>query len=110
MFGKKHGHGTYTYAETGNKLVGEWQDNQIVRGCWIFPSNGTYYEGTFANNKPTGDGVWHFSNGNVAPGTYKQTIIPNEDPDDKKLNLKLEYQSYVGISESAWQVNGHEIF
>ena len=110
MFGKKHGQGTYTYADTGNKLVGEWSDNQIVRGRWIFPNNGTYYEGAFANNKPNGDGVWHFANGNIAPGNYKQTIIPNEDPDDKKINLKLEYQSSVGISESAWQVNAHEIF
>jgi hypothetical protein len=26
------------------------------------------------------------------------------------VNLKLEWQSAVGISESAWQVNAHEIF
>ena len=49
-------------------------------------------------------------NGNVVPGCYKQTVIPNEDPDDKKVNIKLDYQSNVGISESAWLVNAHEIF
>jgi hypothetical protein len=97
-FGKKQGQGTYTYSETGTKLVGEWTENQFVKGRWIFPNNGTYYEGAFTNNKPNGDGVWNFSNGNIAPGNYKQTIIPNEDPDDKKVNLKLEYQSIVGIS------------
>lgn len=110
MFGKKHGHGTYIYNDTGNKLVGDWADNQFVKGRWIFPDNGTYYEGGFTNNKPNGEGVWNFSNGNSVAGTYKQTIIPNEDPEDKKINLKLDYQSNVGISESAWQVNAHEIF
>ena len=46
-------------------------------------------------------------NGNVVAGNYVQTVIPNEDPDDKKINIKLEYQSKVGISESAWQINAH---
>ena len=110
MFGRKHGQGSYTYSSNSTLLVGEWKENQFVQGKWVFPTNGTYYEGTFANNKPTGDGVWHFANGNLAPGNYKQTIIPNEDPDDKKVNIKLEYQSDVGISEAAWLVNAHEIF
>lgn len=109
QFGKKHGQGTYTYKDTGAKLAGQWADNQIVKGTWQFP-NGTLYQGDFANNKPNGVGVWKFPNGNSVPGTYKQTVIPNEDPDDKKLNIKLEYQSEVGISGAAWQVNAHEIF
>ena len=109
QFGKKQGNGTYTYADSGAKLIGDWVENQFVKGIWIFP-NGTFYEGSFTNNKPTGDGVWKFFNGNVVPGNYKQTVIPNEDPDDKKINIKLDYQSNVGISESAWQVNAHEIF
>ena len=91
------------------KLVGEWVENQIVSGRWIFP-NGTYYEGNFTNNKPNEKGRWYFGNGNVVDGSYKQTVIPNEDPDDKKINLKLEWQSNVGISESAWLVNSHEHF
>lgn len=77
MFGKKHGKGTYTYSETSTKLVGDWQENLIINGRWIFPDNGTYYEGSFSNNKPNGDGVWHFSNGNHVAGSYKQTLIPN---------------------------------
>lgn len=80
-----------------------------MKGRWQFP-NGTVYEGTFTNNKPTGEGTWIFANGNFLTGSYKQTVIPNEDPDDKKINIKLDYQSSVGISESAWQVNAHEIF
>ena len=109
MFGKKSGQGTYTYHDTNTKLMGEWSDNQLLKGRWVFP-NGNYYEGNFSNNKPNGAGSWHFPNGNILTGTYKQTVIPNEDPDDKKVNLKLDYQSSVGISEAAWQVNAHEIF
>ena len=88
------------------KLVGDWKDNHIVQGRWIFP-NGTYYEGAFANDKPNEQGKWYYSNGNTLDGSYKQTIIPNEDPDDKKINMKLEWQSNVGISDSAWMVNCH---
>jgi len=78
----------------------------MTEGRWIFP-NGTYYEGAFINNKPTESGTWHFNNGNQLEGNYKQTIIPNEDPDDKKLNIKLDWESKVGISRSSWQVNAH---
>lgn len=74
----------------------------------MFP-NGTYYEGKFTNNKPNGEGVWHYNNGNVLDGGYKQTIIPNEDEEVKTLNIKLDWQSDVGIAESAWRVNAHEI-
>ena len=31
-----------------------------------------FYEGTFENNKPKGDGKWVFKNGNVLHGTYTQ--------------------------------------
>ena len=89
------------------KLVGNWQDNHITEGRWIFP-NGTFYQGSFVNDKPNGDGRWYFQNGNTLDGVYQQEIIPNEDPDEKKINMKLNWQSRVGISESASLVNAHE--
>jgi radial spoke head protein 1 len=30
QFGKKKGKGTYTYANSGMKLIGIWDDNKIV--------------------------------------------------------------------------------
>ena len=42
------------------RLLGEWKDNKIAQGRWIFP-NGTYYEGEFENNKPTKNGTWKSS-------------------------------------------------
>ena len=46
QFNKKHGQGGYTYAGSGMKLVGNWIENQIDEGKWIFP-NGTCYSGKF---------------------------------------------------------------
>lgn len=106
MFGKKNGQGVYTYAATKMKLMGAWKDNKIVQGKWIFP-NGSHYAGTFKDNKPTGAGLWSLKNGNKLPGQFKQTVIPNEDPDDQRVNIKLDWQSTVGLVKSAEEVNKH---
>jgi hypothetical protein len=37
-------------------------------------------------------------NGNKLIGGYKQTVIPNEDPEDQKINVKLDWQAYVGLA------------
>lgn len=110
QFGQKKGQGTYYYASTGMKLSGEWDANKIVKGKWVFP-NGTYYEGNFKENKPDGQGTWKLNNGNELEGSYKQTQIANEeDPDNPKVNIKLDWQSKAGIADSAWKVNAHENF
>ena len=41
------------------KLTGEWNENQILQGKWVFP-NGTIYEGQFKGNKPNGNGIFLF--------------------------------------------------
>lgn len=38
------------------ELFGDWNENQILQGKWVFP-NGTIYEGQFKNNKPNGIGI-----------------------------------------------------
>jgi hypothetical protein len=45
--------------------------------------------------------------GNKLEGSYKQTVLENEDPDDTKINLKLDWLSKTDISKSAWLVNSH---
>jgi hypothetical protein len=106
QFGNKKGKGTYTYANTGMKLIGNWDENKIVEGKWIFP-NGTFYSGQFKENKPNGNGVWSVNTGNQLEGSYKQTVLENEDPEDTKIHLKLDWQSNTAISKSAWLVNSH---
>lgn len=100
QFGKKHGKGNYTYSDTGMRLIGEWKENKIVQGRWIFP-NGTYFEGDFENNKPTKNGTWHFKDGNHLDGVYQQTIIPNEDPVQFRCNAgRQKTQHQVGMEQS----------
>ncbi|KAM3137522.1 hypothetical protein pb186bvf_010312 [Paramecium bursaria] len=108
-FGKKDGKGTYVYADTGARLVGDWKENKIVKGKWILP-NGTFFEGIFENNKPNNQGTFYFKNGNTVTGNYKQTIIPNDDPDDKKLNIDMKWQSKGYLFQSAVLINSHENF
>ena len=74
------------------KLVGDWNENTIKTGRWVF-HNGTFYEGEFVNNKPNEKGIWHYVNGNTLEGTYKQTVIPNEDEENKTVNIKMDWQS-----------------
>merc|ERR1719401_3064567 len=83
--GKKHGKGQYSYAKDGTKLCGDWVQGKIEKGEWIFP-NGTFYSGKFRYNKPYGQGVWVFKNGNQLTGEYEQKEQnppdPNADPDE----------------------------
>mmetsp|Transcript_22019 Transcript_22019/g.62596 ORF Transcript_22019/g.62596 Transcript_22019/m.62596 type:complete len:272 (-) Transcript_22019:48-863(-) len=85
--GKKHGRGTYTYAKDGTKLVGDWESGKITVGKWVFP-NGTFYSGKFRYNKPYGQGVWVFPDGNQLTGEYTQKEQSNGDddppPDDEE--------------------------
>ena len=69
--GKKDGTGTYIFNETGMKYVGEFKNGQLVKGQWLQP-NGSYFDGSFDNNKPKGHGKWLFKNGNVVEGDYTQ--------------------------------------
>lgn len=62
-FGHKEGCGTYFCAESGMKLTGEWKENKIVSGDWELP-NGAKFQGSFNENKPHGEGMWVFKNGN----------------------------------------------
>jgi hypothetical protein len=70
-FGQKEGNGTFVSKETGMKMVGHWENGQIKSGRWVYP-NGFYYEGSFVNNKPVGQGVWHCKDGNVVLGSFEQ--------------------------------------
>lgn len=76
--GKKHGKGTYVFTSTSVRYTGEWHENFLLKGKWVFP-NGNYYEGSFENNKPNGRGKWYFKNGNEISGAYDQLIVPDQD-------------------------------
>jgi len=69
-YGAKTGKGTFIAKETGMKMVGDWENGEIVTGQWVYP-NGLYYKGTFKGNKPTGEGTWFCKNGNVVQGSFE---------------------------------------
>lgn len=62
------------------KMFGEWSAGQIKSGKWVYP-NGVFFEGQFENNKPIGEGSWHFKNGNKLEGAYAQKPAAIEDDD-----------------------------
>eukprot|EP00826_Nyctotherus_ovalis_P009151 TRINITY_DN12405_c0_g1_i14.p4 TRINITY_DN12405_c0_g1~~TRINITY_DN12405_c0_g1_i14.p4 ORF type:complete len:147 (+),score=44.18 TRINITY_DN12405_c0_g1_i14:86-526(+) len=104
-YGKREGKGTYTFAETGMKLVGMWQNGEFTQGRWVIP-NGNYFEGEFAKNQPNGQGRWVFQNGNVTQGNYTQAEEERETPEgDRKMEVKLTWNSAGGIVESSEHVN-----
>lgn len=76
--GKKDGKGTYTFASTNEKYVGQFMKGQMISGKWQ-QCNGDFFQGHFDFNKPKGKGVWSFKNGNQVSGVYKQTCSAEGD-------------------------------
>ena len=113
-YGDKQGYGTYVFKETGMKMCGDWDKGNLQTGQWIYP-NGVYFEGKFSNNKPQGEGMWYFRNGNSLKGTFEQKPkVKNEDdppseeemnelgePIEKKPKFDLLWNTSTGISKSA---------
>ena len=116
-FGDKEGTGTYIFKSTGMKLFGQWKQEKIISGRWIYP-NGVYYEGTFENNKPSGKGKWVFKNGNVLDGNYEQKKKGEDEEEQQEEELEegqapkpkftLLWHSDTNIAESAHLVNSVE--
>jgi len=121
QYGQKAGYGTYLFKDTSMKMCGDWKNGQLTKGQWIYP-NGVYFEGHFENNKPKGDGIWYFKNGNTLQGTFEQKTKqkgddepPSEEevdgdgnPIEKKAKIDLVWNTSAGIAASAHQVNSVE--
>jgi len=103
--GKKHGVGTYVYAGTKYKITGTWKAGQVTDGRWIL-TNGNEYQGAFANNKPSGDGLWKFPNGTVVEGNYIQKaapvdLAPDEQGKAPATETKITWKTWgVGKAEA----------
>ena len=120
-YGQKEGYGSYAFKETGMKMTGNWHDGNIKDGQWIYP-NGVYFEGKFENNKPKGQGIWYFKNGNQLKGTFEQKDrVKGEDepPSEEEVNeegetipkkpkIDLQWQTKTQIAAAARNVNSVE--
>lgn len=85
--GKKSGEGAFVFAKDRSQLVGQWEDNAIKAGQWLW-KDGTSWHGSFKNNKPIGRGVFYFPNGNQQTGSY----VEEGDPEDEETELKLVWR------------------
>lgn len=93
----KHGKGVYIINSCkleGNnymKIVGSWENGEIITGKWIFP-NGTFYEGQFEKNLPKSFGTWNFVNGNINTGEYKHSEARMTGSNE--ISTKLTWTAY----------------
>jgi radial spoke head protein 1 len=115
-FGEKEGTGTYLSKQTNMKMFGDWTAGNIKSGRWVYP-NGIYFEGSFENNKPIGEGTWNFKNGNKLEGAYSQKPkeagedeepAEEEEGAEKTAKFDLVWQANTCIAESAHKVNSVE--
>jgi hypothetical protein len=70
-------------------------NGEIKSGKWIFP-NGIYFEGNFEKNKPKGEGVWHFTNGNAIKGEFSHTA--GENPEGEPI-ISIKWSTNPEISD-----------
>ncbi|KAF0699388.1 Aste57867_10049 [Aphanomyces stellatus] len=68
-YGIKQGKGTYEFAEDKSQLIGNWVQNTIVDGKWLFKDGG-YCTGHFENATPIGLCLYQFPNGLQQEGEY----------------------------------------
>jgi radial spoke head protein 1 len=68
--GKKNGIGKYVFADNGSTMSGTWVANRCVSGVWGM-SDRSRYVGRFANNVPSGGGMFIFANKNKQAGVFR---------------------------------------
>lgn len=66
--GVKNGYGIEDDAISGNKYIGMWQDGKRHGAGILITMDGSYFEGIFANNILSGDGLAIFPTGNYYIG------------------------------------------
>ena len=79
---KKHGKGSYEYANKAQIYVGEWKDDQYNgKGTLVFNKGefaGFKYVGEFKDGKMHGQGTGKMANGEVRKGIWKDDDPPTK--------------------------------
>lgn len=74
--GARTGYGIEDDAISGNKYLGMWQDGKRHGAGILITMDGSYFEGIFANNNLSGDGLAIFPNNSYYIGEVT-TVGPN---------------------------------
>lgn len=75
--GIRSGNGTYEFATDKSLFTGDWVDDTITNGKWIFKDGGSYI-GSFKDGYPIGNCIIKFPNGLQQDGEYVQAQATNE--------------------------------
>ncbi|XP_017773870.1 PREDICTED: alsin isoform X2 [Nicrophorus vespilloides] len=75
VFGNRNGYGIMDDIVTGEKYLGNWNDNKKHGNGLIVTSEGIYYEGIFNQDVLTGHGVMILEDGTHYEGDFKGTGI-----------------------------------
>ena len=67
-----NGKGTFTWAASGNKYVGEWKDAKCHGQGTLIYLNGDKYVGEWKDDKMHGQGTFTYANGENYVGGWKE--------------------------------------
>lgn len=73
--GKKHGQGTYIFANSKEKYVGEWMEDMMTGEGTFTMREGHVYIGWFLDSKFHGKGTINFDNGDKYVGAFKDDTM-----------------------------------
>lgn len=84
-----HGKGVYVYPN-GSQYVGYFYEGEIVgRGRLVF-YNGDYYEGGFENQQYSGEGKYFFGESHPVEGFYQGTFKDNKITGDGRMQVRAK--------------------
>ncbi|ETN20979.1 hypothetical protein PPTG_01327 [Phytophthora nicotianae INRA-310] len=75
--GIRSGKDTYEFAADKSLFVGEWADNTITNGKWVFKDGGSYV-GRFEDGNPIGNCMIKFPSGLQQDGEYVKAQATND--------------------------------
>jgi hypothetical protein len=88
-----HGHGSYTWKESGDTYEGTWVNDQMAKAIFTCDVTGDRYEGEYRNGLKHGEGTYIWNNGDIFEGEYRN---------NKKVNGKFTWAATGNVYEGGF--------